>query len=139
MAEEEVLDEQTGTPAVSLTGLVLLLLLGVVGYQLFLVCQSKQVEYEAKLDEVAQARRDNVRLEQNNRRLQALTEYLKTNEGVEEIARDKLGLVRPGEVAFVVVPPPPARAAFKMPEVEEPPAEDRGLIQTLLHNVFAPR
>lgn len=138
MAEKESLDEQPKNSALSLTSLLLLLLLGAAGYQLFLVCQSKQAEYEAKLVEVAEARRINRRLEQNNRRLQALTEYLKTNEGVEEIARDKLGLVRPGEVAFVVVPPPPARAAYQMPEIEDLPAEEPGFVQTLLHRIFAP-
>lgn len=44
-------------------------------------------------------------LEQENARLAATAEYLNTDQGVEKIAREDFGYVRPGEVAYVVVSP----------------------------------
>jgi cell division protein FtsL len=41
-------------------------------------------------------------------RLQALEQYLNSDEYIEIIAREQLGLVREGETAFVVVPSEPA-------------------------------
>ncbi|MBI2761388.1 MAG: septum formation initiator family protein [Chloroflexi bacterium] len=45
-------------------------------------------------------------LEQQQRRLDALREYMKTDEFIERAARDE-GLVRPGDIAVVVAAPTP--------------------------------
>lgn len=45
-------------------------------------------------------------LEAENARLTAAADYLQTDHGVEKIARQDFGYVRPGEVAYVVVSPP---------------------------------
>ena len=43
-----------------------------------------------------------VQLEDENQRLQAELEYLKTDEAAEELAREKLGWARPGDTVLVV-------------------------------------
>jgi cell division protein FtsB len=44
-------------------------------------------------------------LKEENARLAAAADYLRTDQGVEKIARQDFGYVRPGEVAYVVVAP----------------------------------
>ena len=43
-------------------------------------------------------------LQQRYERLEALREYLDSNEYIEAVAREELGLVRPGETSIVVIP-----------------------------------
>ena len=45
-------------------------------------------------------------LKEENARLSQAADYLQTDQGVEKIARQDFGYVRPGEVAYVVVAPP---------------------------------
>ncbi|MFZ0626056.1 MAG: septum formation initiator family protein [Acidimicrobiia bacterium] len=45
-------------------------------------------------------------LESENASLQADANALNTDEEIEKLARDKLGYVRPGEIAYVVLEPP---------------------------------
>jgi len=52
----------------------------------------------------AQARLAN--LEEDNAALQADAAALNTDEEIEKLAREKLGYVRPGETAYVVLDPP---------------------------------
>ena len=40
--------------------------------------------------------------------LQALEQYLKSDEYIEQVAREQLGLVRPGETAIVAIPTQPS-------------------------------
>jgi len=42
-------------------------------------------------------------LQSRYQRLEALKEYLNSDEYIETVAREQLGLVRPGEIGFVVV------------------------------------
>ncbi len=42
-------------------------------------------------------------LQSRYRRLEALKEYLNSDEYIERVAREQLGLVRPGEIGFVVI------------------------------------
>ena len=61
-------------------------------------------------------------LEEENARLEADIERLKTPIEIERLARERFGLVRPGEVGFVVdwqAPPEPP------PQPEPPPADTR--------------
>jgi cell division protein FtsB len=46
-------------------------------------------------------------LKQENLRLKRRIGYLNTDAGVELLAREELGWVRPGETAVVILPPPP--------------------------------
>ncbi len=62
-------------------------------------------------------------LEAENIRLQADVDALQTDAEVEKLAREKLGYVRPGERAYVVLDPPeadtelaPQPAATELPE-----------------------
>ena len=55
-------------------------------------------------------------LEEDNAALQADAAALNTDEEIEKLAREKLGYVRPGETAYVVLDPPGSNQA---PPVEE--------------------
>lgn len=73
------------------------------------------VPYRQILDserQVNSARAELDSLIAENERLQADVEALGTDAEVEKLAREKLGYVRPGETAYVVLDPP---------ETEEPP------------------
>lgn len=56
--------------------------------------------------QVASARAQLAELESENAELQADVEALHTDSEIEKLAREKLGYVRPGETAFVVLDPP---------------------------------
>lgn len=119
----------------SVMSLVLLVALGFVGYNLFFVCQLKQQEYEEKQAELDHVQDDIYRCEIRNKQLDAYVKHLKTDAGVEEIAREKLGLVSPGEMAFVVVPPPPPRSSSddEIPPLKKAPP---GYFQQFLHRAL---
>lgn len=122
----------------SLTGVLFLVAIGLTCYHLFDLCQSTQTEYELKVNELRQARAENRRLQERINQLQALERHLQTDEGVEEIARDKLGLARPNEMSFTVVPPPPARTVYQtyVPEEPEPEPVDEGTVANVLRHLF---
>lgn len=56
--------------------------------------------------QVAEAQAELARLEANNAELAADVEALQTDSEIERLAREKLGYVRPGETAYVVLDPP---------------------------------
>jgi cell division protein FtsB len=58
-------------------------------------------------------------LEAENETLQADVDALNTDEEIEKLAREKLGYVRPGETAYVVLDPP---GSAEPEEVATPPA-----------------
>src|SRR5713101_433230 len=67
---------------------------------------------EREAAQLAQLQRD---LEEQNAQLRAEIKALHTPDYVEKLAREQLGLVKPGETAFLIVqtpapPPPPATA-----------------------------
>ena len=68
--------------------------------------------------QVSDAQERLAELEDHNAALQADVEALNTDAEVEKLAREKLGYVRPGETAFVVLDPPGSGASVE--EVEEP-------------------
>ncbi len=82
-------------------------------YSFNLSYNKKTGEYREKLTQVQQVNSEIVVLEKENKHLKEQVTHLNTNEGVEEIAREKLGLIKPDEIAFVVVssPSPEAPAA----------------------------
>ena len=74
--------------------------------------------------QVGQARAELAALEEENARLQNDAEALHTDAEIEKLAREKLGYVRPGETAYVVLDPPQeqqeqARATEPAEEEEE--------------------
>lgn len=70
----------------------------------------------AKRAGLAALKRQSAELDQTIARLRAQRDALQTDAEVERLAREQLGMIRPGEVAFAVVPgqsplpSPPARA-----------------------------
>lgn len=71
------------------------------------------VPYQQILDsqrQVSAAKAELASLEEQNARLQADVEALHTDAEIEKLAREKLGYVRPGERAYVVLDPPGTRA-----------------------------
>jgi cell division protein FtsB len=58
-------------------------------------------------------------LESENESLQSDLDALNTDEEIEKLAREKLGYVRPGETAYVVLDPP---GSDEPERVETPPA-----------------
>lgn len=70
---------------------------------------TQMVPYRQILDsqrQVNSARAELTALEEDNARLGADVAALQTDEEVEKLAREKLGYVRPGETAYVVLDPP---------------------------------
>jgi cell division protein FtsB len=70
-------------------------------------------------------------LKEENTVLAAQRDALETPVEIERLAREKLGYVRPGEVAYVVLEPPkiPTTTTGTAPEPE--PVEDRSLLDTV--------
>jgi cell division protein FtsB len=70
-------------------------------------------------DEEAQIRRDIAQLDRDHEQLVAVKDYLESDEYVEYVARNTLGLVRPGETLVVVsgtdLPTPTATAEGETP------------------------
>ncbi len=79
--------------------LIKLLILSVVVYAAVTLV-SLQSQITAKREEAAALEETITSAEQENQRLQNAIENIDTDEGVEEIARAKLGLVSPGEIIF---------------------------------------
>lgn len=70
---------------------------------------TQMVPYRQIVDsqrQVNSARAQLAALEEDNARLGADAAALETDEEVEKLAREKLGYVRPGETAYVVLDPP---------------------------------
>lgn len=61
---------------------------------------SLQSQISAKRDEVDALEKSIAAAQQEHQRLQDAIDNMDTDEGVEEIARNKLGLVSPGEIIF---------------------------------------
>lgn len=66
-------------------------------------------------------------LRDENQILEAQRDALQTPVEIERLAREKLGYVRPGEVAYVVLEPPPAPTTTQHRVEPDPPQKDRSL------------
>lgn len=98
-----------GLPRLTLTRVVLLLAAVVVGYFIFDAGKGTLLSHNLTQEE-QQLQRQIGQLQDQQARLQALRDYLRTDEYVEGAAR-RLGLVRPGETLVIVsstAPPTPA-------------------------------
>ncbi len=96
-------------PRFSSTRLILLAASAMVVYFLAsgatnLVRSQQLTQQESSLQSEIEA------LELRYERLVALEEYLDSDEYVEAIAREQLGLVKPGETAFIAIPTQPSPA-----------------------------
>jgi cell division protein FtsB len=117
------------------------------GLGLYALCKDRQANFEDKLVELEGLKAERRVLRSHNERMRERVAYLDTPEGIEEIAREKLGLVRPGELAYAVVPPPPD--SFVAADEKESPhldsaqhqaehQEDFGVIVRVLRHLFGP-
>ena len=90
-----------------------------VGYVLTIIYETKQQETWLKKLEVEAARADLQRDIAINDALKRTIAFLKSDAGVEKVARDRLGLVRPNEASFVVVNAPTAVSSSSRAESKE--------------------
>ncbi len=120
-------------------------ILSLCGIGLYGLCLDRQQNFEDKLVELETLKSDRRVLLSQNKTMRDRVAYLETDDGIEEIAREKLGLVRPGELAYAVVPPPPD--SFTAADEEESPhldsaahqaehEEDFGVVVQVLRHLF---
>ena len=93
-------------PRLSLARMVILLAAVAVGYFVFNAAKDTLLSHHLTQEE-QQLHQQIDRLQSDKARLQALRDYLKTDEYVEGVAR-RLGLVRPGETLVIVSSTAPA-------------------------------
>ena len=79
--------------------------------------------------QVASARAELAALKSENAELSADVAALATDAEIEKLAREKLGYVRPGETAFVVLDPPGTEEAA--PVTETAPPEDKTWVESI--------
>ncbi len=92
----------------------------------------KTGEFKTKTAQLETLKQENNRLATENDSLKRQIDYLNTKSGVESVAREKLGLIKSSEVAFVVVKdqnknrksiassaPTPAAASYKADESQK--------------------
>lgn len=112
---------------------------GLMAAALFLVIGAafltQVVPYRQIVDsrqQVEGARQHLTTLSEENRRLEADVEALATEAEIERLAREKLGYVRPGETAYVVVDPPPSAVET----IEEPPPDEIEDVRTWVDRIW---
>ncbi len=93
-------------PRLSLARMVILLAAVAVGYFVFNAAKDTVLSHHLTQEE-QQLHQQIDRLQSDKARLEALRDYLKTDEYVEGVAR-RLGLVRPGETLVIVSSTAPA-------------------------------
>lgn len=127
----------------SLMSLFLVCVFTGFGFAIHKVCSNRQAQFEAKLAELDVVIEEVENLERQNDNLRNKVALLKTDAGIEEVAREKLGLIKEGELAFSVVPPPPPQfinsddldkkyGEKKIKEVDK----DRGTVIRVLRHLF---
>ena len=106
-------------------GLLLLFVLPVLGYAGYSVADRWYQGYQLSQEE-AGLRADITRLREENLRLQAELKDARSDAAIEAVAREQLGLVKPGDRAIVLVGPPrpvapakPAEGTTRRPEPSE--------------------
>ena len=99
-------------PRPSLTQALLLLALAVIGYFAFVAVGGTLLSHRVN-EEEQDLRQEVVALQQDQATLEAIREFLWTDEYVEGVARRMLGLVRGGESLIIVVPSVTATPALE--------------------------
>ena len=115
--------------------MVTALLFAIVSYNLYYCCQIKQRELEDRQKELIKLKSDISLAEYSNSQLKAQVAYLATDAGAEEVAREKLGLIKPGEVSFVVLGGENLSKAPLKPTVAVE-LGDQGLMMRFMHWFF---
>jgi cell division protein FtsB len=115
--------------------LVSALMFAAVSYNLYFCCQIKQRELEDRQRELVKLKSDISLAEFTNSQLKAQVDYLSTDAGAEEVAREKLGLVKPGEVSFVVLGGENLSKTNLKPKVAVE-SSDPGLMMRFMHWFF---
>ncbi|MFQ5878660.1 MAG: septum formation initiator family protein [Dehalococcoidia bacterium] len=90
---------------VGVTRLMLLVVLAAVAYFAFAGVSNALQTQRLRQDE-ERLHRQIDQLQQDYRRLVGLYEYMNSDEYIESVARQQLGLVRPDETPIFVLPPP---------------------------------
>ena len=88
----------------SVPRVILLAAAVVVGYLLFTTANTTLKSYRLAGDE-QETRQQIAKLDSDYQKLQAVREYLSSDEYIESVARRMLGLVKPGETLVKVSPP----------------------------------
>ncbi len=133
MKRRSSLAEMAGVPVISL---VLVVLLSVGGYYSFQICMDQKRECRQKQAELQMVERQIREIQAQNAILKSRHERLRTSEGMEEVAREKLGMVRPGEIAYVVEPAPPAPGPAEPLARPAPAPPASGLFQRVLNRLL---
>ncbi|GEM_PF-1921844 len=121
---------------VPLFSLVLVFLLSVGGYYSLQVFQQQRLVCRGKQAELRQVEEQIRELQAQNALLQRQQARLRTPQGMEEVAREKLGMVRPGEIAYVVEPGPPAKTAPEEVTPAPPAPPPPGMFQRVLDRLL---
>lgn len=101
----------------------ILLLILIILSVFFYFYHEKYREYLKKKASVARLESEINNLKKENTELKNQIERLNKPVGAEEIARDRLGMTKPGELSFVIIPSPeeiPAPQASKQPSAGAP-------------------
>lgn len=88
----------------------------------FSECYSmKKMEYGDKITQRVRIEQEIASLQAEDRQLKQQIAFLRTNEGVEQVAREKLGFIKPKEIAFVVIstPTPSTPATPHEPSIDK--------------------
>lgn len=104
-----------------LTATLLILLMGAAFV-------TQVVPYKQIVDsrrQVATAQAQLAELQADNATLQSDVDALQTPSEIEKLAREKLGYVRPGETAYVVLDPPGTTDNESEPETPAEPVEEK--------------
>ena len=116
---------RAGSQSWILPGLLLLFVLPLLGYAGYTVADRWYQGYQLTREEMA-LRADIARLREHNLALQAELKDVRSDAYIEGVAREQLGLVKPGDRAIVLVGPPqtaalakPAEPAQRRPESTE--------------------
>ncbi len=82
------------------TSLIAKLVILVLAVYATITLVSLQNQIEAKKEQAATLAQSRASLEEENAQLQAAIDAVGTEEGILDVAREKLGLVTPGEIVF---------------------------------------
>jgi cell division protein FtsB len=130
MMSGEIMDEQTvtvrekETPREKNISLILILVFFIaatpIGFKLYSSYLDKRLSYLERVAEKNRLQMEMVKIEKENRQLREKKDFLKSREGVEQMARDKLGFAKPGEIPFIVMPQSGSEEHPPLPAKEKP-------------------
>ncbi len=95
------------------------------------------LELTQQNERIARMKAELREIETTNERLERRIERLDDPDFLEQKAREQIGLVRPGETAYLVVPPgrDPAKERRKEKQAPPPPPPEPGFVERLLQFV----